>query len=761
MYSVYADGIRIYDDSYSLPDEKLIDPTLTMEDSSAGSLEMTLPVGNKGYASIRRMTSDITVAKNGSEIWWGRVLSEEQNFQNDRILTCEGALAFLNDVAQPLAQYSGMIIRSYIERLLAVYNQNASPNRQFRVGAVTVGTGIITDYITNYEKTIECLNKLITEYGGHFRVRKEGGVYILDYLLDYPNTNSQTIEFGKNLLDFTRSWNTDEFATVVIPLGEKLDESQLENIDERLTVASVNFGDIHVVSYQAVAQYGWIEKVVEFDGVTDPTQLLAMGQSYLSDIQFDSVEITLTALDLNYLSAEYEDIKLLDKVRAISEPHGMNHLFPVRKISIPLDRPEDTQFTLGDAESTTLTNVNNEVNRELINAIRTLPSKTSILDAARANAAEIMSMATNGFITIHQDGDGADAVYISSERNYTQSQNLWKWSMTGLGYSDDGGQTWKTAITMDGAIVADFITAGHLSGDLITAGTVTANQLSVEYKNSVASAISDSAAAVTQSFQVADGRLSSRITQNSADITGLSGDISDLSDDVDDLQSDVSDISTEIYQSGTGIKARVSANEQDIASLNLDLNGLSLSYSQNLGGESGSLVLLDRNGVTISSVNNIALNGLVTFSNLQTSGQTVINGDNITTGTIDSRDVILRLTDSTTGDGGHIYFKDGDTLGATLYYDNTGSGTIYEAQNRVMLTTEGLTAIKMISGGGMSLQSNYGMYLYSIYNMQLFTGGTMYLNTANNSTAYLNGYEIITTNNISSYVPSTAAAVFG
>ena len=46
MYSIYADGVCIYNDVFSLDNMKVVNPKLTLEDSAAGSLEMTLPPTN-------------------------------------------------------------------------------------------------------------------------------------------------------------------------------------------------------------------------------------------------------------------------------------------------------------------------------------------------------------------------------------------------------------------------------------------------------------------------------------------------------------------------------------------------------------------------------------------------------------------------------------------------------------------------------------------------------------------------------------------
>jgi len=472
MYSIYTDGICIYNDAFALDNMKVIDPKLTLEDSAAGSLSMTLPPSNIGYGTIVRMVSDISVHKDGEEIWAGRVLSEDKDFWNNRVLYCEGELAFLNDSTQPPAEYYGQTVRGFLETMINIHNSKVTNDKQFVIGSVTVTDSDDPLYrYTNYEKTIECVNeKLVKKLGGHLRIRKVNGVRYLDYLADYPNTNSQIIEFGKNLLDFTRKWDLTEFATVIVPLGNRLDESPIEALDAYLTVESVNNGSIYVQSSEAVASYGWIEKVIHWDDVSSASSLLSKAEAYLSDIQFDNMSIELSALDLHYLDVNYEAVKLLDELRVISKPHGMDRHFPVTKLEIPLDSPEKTLFKLGDTIKTSLTSINNQTNTNILQKIESLPKAQSVLKEAKENATQIMNMATNGYITITQDQYGTNTMYISNDKDYTKATKLWKWNINGLAYSNDGGETFGLAMTMDGAIVADFITAGILNADLIKTG---------------------------------------------------------------------------------------------------------------------------------------------------------------------------------------------------------------------------------------------------------------------------------------------------
>lgn len=472
MYAIYADGVCIHSDVFALDSTKTINPKLTLSDCAAGSLTMTLPTINVGYSTIERMITDIVVEKDGKEIWAGRVLSESKDFWNNRVLYCEGELAFFNDSTQPPKQYSGKTIRGYLEALIDVHNSKVAANRRFKIGAVTVTDDTFPDFYTNYEKTMASINALIEAYGGHMRVRKENGERYLDYLKECPNTCSQTIQMGVNLIDFTKSWDMSEFATVIVPLGARLDDSPIEALDAYLTVESVNNNSVYVQSPEAIAAYGWIEKTVSWDNVTDPGILLEKAKEYLSELQFDNMVLELSALDMHYLHVDVEAVKLIDEIRVISLPHGLDRIFPVTQLEIPLDSPEKTQFKLGDTEKTSLTAVNNQTNSSILEKIEALPKAHNILKEAKENATEIMNMATTGYITITRDDYGSETLYISNTRDYTKATKLWKWNMNGLGYSNDGGKTYGLAITMDGSIVADYITAGVLNGNVLRAGVI-------------------------------------------------------------------------------------------------------------------------------------------------------------------------------------------------------------------------------------------------------------------------------------------------
>lgn len=508
MYKIYADNLLIYDDTSSDPYLKVTSPKLSLAENSAGSLSITIPYGNAGYDTIVLMNTDITVTKDDEYFWAGRVLQEKKDFWNNRVLTCEGELAFLNDTTQNqrLVHYAAM--RTLLNGVLKEHNDHVPENRRiyvnlpddFEAGLVTakLPSGGI-DYITNYEKTIECINKLSEEYNAIPRIRrvKRNGVEyrVLDFLKvektnDRPDTNTQRVEFGKNLIEYASSCDFSEYATVIVPLGEKLKDEEgagIEGIERYLTVESVTPDrSRYVKSDTAIEERGWIEKVVHFDDISSPLSLMHKAESYLADLQFENLQIDITAFDLHYLNPDIEDIRLSDIVRVVSVPHNVDHRFVVVKLEIPLDQPQNATYQLGTTVKNSMTAVNNKLNSEILERLSKTPdiNEDAILKAAKDDAAALMNQHLNGYVTITTDDNGSNELYISDERplfkpdehgeptDEYNAKRFWKWGLSGLGYTDDGGETWKTAMTMDGSIIGDRIAAGSIHGSKITAGSL-------------------------------------------------------------------------------------------------------------------------------------------------------------------------------------------------------------------------------------------------------------------------------------------------
>ena len=135
------------------------------------------------------------------------------------------------------------------------------------------------------------------------------------------------------------------------------------------------------------------------------------------------------------------------------------------------------------------------------------------------------------------------------------------------------------------------------------------------------------------SSQVADNQKNiSSVTQTASSLTtriiNAEGDISTLEQTAKGLTSRVSNaeggIST-LEQTASGLASRVTSAEGNISTVTQTAKGLTSTVSD-LSGKYSSLK---------QTVDGFDFDGLVTFNDLERSGRTEINGDNITTGTIE------------------------------------------------------------------------------------------------------------------------------
>jgi len=613
MYSVYADDTCIYDGQSPLTKVKVLNPNLSLEDSAAGSFEMTLLPGSVGYDAVEPMVTTITVKQDGEELWSGRVLSYDEDFYKQRKMYCEGELAYLNDTCQEPTYYQNDTVQTFLGKVLDVHNSKVDAKKKFYLGMVTVQDDTGTLLETGFEKTMETVNKLVERLGGHLRIRKTNGKRYLDYLKDYPNTATQIVKFGKNLVDFTRSFDYSELATVILPMGKPLEVEQMrvdvnlpispgsvidpetgeaingggpysyvdlgtnypanyvtayldveegetyyysgmatigkgayaifdqfgdpiqiekapddgyreykdteihipnggdvlvvasmdqsgynplkltvdgvpeKAVDQYVTVKSVSpDNSYYVKSSTLMSTYGWIEKSMTWENIDDPADLYSKALQYLTDNQFDGMTIEANAIDLHLLDSSTPAFKLLDQVRIVSEPHGIDKLFPVTAISLPLADPANVKYTFGNEKNRSLTGINNSINSDIFDALKAIVPKEELLNAAKTNATELIRNAalTNGYVTLVKSPNSGKTseILVADDENYLTAQKVWRWNINGLGYSNTGyNGEYGLAMTMDGSIVADRITAGTMYADRIKGGTLTLGGVNNEF----------------------------------------------------------------------------------------------------------------------------------------------------------------------------------------------------------------------------------------------------------------------------------------
>ncbi len=471
IYEVYLDGQILYypdDEQYVIKNARL---TQALNDS--GEFEFEVPASNPLYGDIMPRRGMLQVLRDGKEIFYGEVREAEETLDFVKRIYAVGELVFLFDSIQPQGRYQNNTVRQFFETLIYQHNSQVEEKKRFEVGVVTVTDPNDSIYrYTNYEDTLTALrDKLCDRLDGYLRIRKENGKRYLDLvrLEDYGKTSDQKIEFGENLLEYAANLDGNSIATAVIPLGARLDTSEVEGLDAYTTIKSVNNGRDYVFSQTAVDRFGWIRRVVNFDDVTLPENLKRKGEQWLAGNQFEELTLQLNALDMSILDCDIDGLELGDMIHAVAEPFGMSTVFPLQAKVTYLQEHDKNYITLGNTQKKPYTQQISAATNDIQEKI---PQASTILNEAKSNSSDLIKAATSGYITMKMGEKGnPEELLIMDTNDINTATKVWRWNINGLGYSSSGyNGRYGTAITMDGKIVADYILAGTMIADRIKGG---------------------------------------------------------------------------------------------------------------------------------------------------------------------------------------------------------------------------------------------------------------------------------------------------
>lgn len=353
IYKVFCDEYLIHD---SRNDElNIFNGQVDLELNKTGSFTFTIYPDNKNFNRLKKLKSIIQVFQDDYLLFRGRILNDEQGIYNEKKITCEGELAFLLDSIQRPYDFMSGDLHTTVSELFTFFitnhNSQVEESKRFKVGNITVvdPNNYIVRSDSTYLNTWDSINKkLIESLGGYLFIRHEAdGIYI-DYLANFNTLSSQKIEFGKNLLDFSKVIKGEDIATAIIPLGAKTGEDS----DEKLTISSVNGGVDYVFDQTAVEEYGLIFKTVEHSDVTEASNLLTKAYEDLSNAVNLIVSIDLTAVDLSAINVDVNSFRLGTYVKVVSRPNNLDSNFLVQKLSISLSNVSGNKLTLGSTYST-------------------------------------------------------------------------------------------------------------------------------------------------------------------------------------------------------------------------------------------------------------------------------------------------------------------------------------------------------------------------------------------------------------------------
>lgn len=373
MYKILCDGKPLFNPKY--PEYTVGSPSLTLETSKAGSLSFSIYPNHPNYNEIQKKLSVITVLENDTVIFKGRVFTDEMNFYKVKKVEVEGCLTYFNDTIVRPYSFAGSV-REYLEFLVNEHNSWVLDFQKFKIGKITVEDE--NEYIVrasseypNTWKEIE--DKLLKLLGGYLVIRYEDDGNYIDYLSELEYTNTQQIEFGKNLLDLTDKYDTSATYSAMLPVGAEIkyeDGSKTtttinELPDEMIGDDIVKNGDM-IYSMSAVNKYGWIFAPIsesKWEDVTDANNLLRKAIAKLTGVgQLFTNTFQLNAINLNYSDSQIASFRVSQNVIIRTKPHGISETIPLTQLKIDILNPQNTKITVGRTVLTLTDNVSQKEN---------------------------------------------------------------------------------------------------------------------------------------------------------------------------------------------------------------------------------------------------------------------------------------------------------------------------------------------------------------------------------------------------------------
>ena len=313
-------------------------------------------------------------------------------------------------------------------------------------------------------------NSLLNRWGGE--IQRDN--FNISLLTRYGSDRGVKIKYGKNLLGLTVETNMRAVATKIMPQGfdslflpEKYVDSPLLGSYAHPKILKYEFPSIRAQVEGEELREGELPLEQAYQALREGVNKLYSEQK---------IDIPPTNLKVNFLelvkTEEYKNYAVLERVYpfdTVTIKHSrLNLSIKVDMVYYEWDSLRDRYITIefGNTISSFV---------ETVARIATVKQQMDELEAsalkqAKETATGLINKGLGGYVLKTRD-----ELLIMDTDDINTAQKIWRWNLNGLGYSSTGyNGTFGLAMTSDGAIVADFITAGVLNAGLIKTGTLTA-----------------------------------------------------------------------------------------------------------------------------------------------------------------------------------------------------------------------------------------------------------------------------------------------
>lgn len=470
--------------------------------NAVDSFTFTIYPDNAGYNKLKPLTTSVAVTDDstGKDVFIGRVLKCPDSMDEQGLIcksvTCEGRLGWLYDSVQPYVEYKMVGIRTVLASFISKHNTQVGDDKHISVGQVTVTGENNYTYSVNWVSTMDAISEqLVGKFGGEIQLRDQDGKVYIDYLEHIGHGTDTKIELAVNLKTISREIDETSVITRLYPLGAKQTDSE-----KRLTIGSVNGGKDYIEDSALVAKYGVISGTQTWDDVTQASILKTKATAFLKSANKTKKQYKITAVDLSTIDMNFEQFELGCWYRVVNPLMGIDEDLRIIGITINLDSPEQSELTFGD-KFETMTWFMTAKTKSLQTAIDDSEFRNrQVIDSKIENATKLITGAEGGHVIL-DPSEKPERILIMDTADINTCKSCIQLNKNGLGFwkSSDGGSAkngpYTNAWTIDGNLVASFITALTLTGLKINNGSGTFKV--DESGNVVANKLSSKSATIT------------------------------------------------------------------------------------------------------------------------------------------------------------------------------------------------------------------------------------------------------------------------
>lgn len=276
-----------------------------------------------------------------------------------------------------------------------------------------------------------------------------------------------TLRYGKNITDIQQEENIGETVTGVVPYWINADGTDSRTLPEKAVYSSyASAYSTHLTAPLDLSQQ-WEEKPTE-------VQLRTAAQVYVNRSGFGIPKVSVQVSFVNLADTEeykdilpLENVNLCDIIKVQFEKLGIDTTAEIVKTTYDVLKEKYISVEIGELRSnfaSTINQLDADTALAISNTGKTVFAQAGSAAQDAVNNATAWLTGSNGYVVAIKNTDGSWKELLFMDTNDVQTaRNVLRMNENGIGFSRNGvGGPYTNAWTIDGNLVADFITTGLL-----------------------------------------------------------------------------------------------------------------------------------------------------------------------------------------------------------------------------------------------------------------------------------------------------------